>query len=156
MGICAIIYNTDVCPIDIGTTGKIVWGLMRPLLNKGHQLYTDNCSPLSPCTNTYMSVIQGLVEQSTKAEGCYDHKVVFMLSTVHTNTKVTVREHSANSDKEKLVCITDYIKFPGAVNVSDQALQPYMGQRKVLAWYKNVAIQLIHVQHTTLLCCTKK
>ncbi|CAJ0923684.1 unnamed protein product [Ranitomeya imitator] len=72
-----------------------------------------------------------------------DRKDVYMLSTLHADTTVTVRERGATRDKEKPVCVTDYNKHMGGVDLSDQFLQPYLVKRKTRAWYKKVAIYLI-------------
>ncbi|CAJ0950808.1 unnamed protein product, partial [Ranitomeya imitator] len=72
-----------------------------------------------------------------------DRKDVYMLSTLHTDTTVTVRERGATRDKEKPVCVTDYNRHMGGVDLSDQVLQPYLVKRKTRAWYKKVGIYLI-------------
>ncbi|CAJ0930933.1 unnamed protein product [Ranitomeya imitator] len=65
-------------------------------------------------------------------------KDVYMLTTLHADNTVTVRERGATRDKEKPVCATDYNKYMGGIDLSDQVLQPYLVKRKTRAWYKKI------------------
>ncbi|XP_071996640.1 piggyBac transposable element-derived protein 4-like [Engystomops pustulosus] len=165
--------NPPGCPSDIGCSGKIVWDLMRPLLNKGYHLYTNNFytsvplykhlhSAATGACGTIRKIRRGLPQKLLRtglrrgesnslcsenilAIKYNDRKDVFLLSTLHPDTKVTVRERGSTSDKEKPVCVTEYNKHIGAVDLADQALQPYLVQRKSRTWYKKVAIYLMQV-----------
>ncbi|KAM4045335.1 piggyBac transposable element-derived protein 4-like [Anomaloglossus baeobatrachus] len=163
--------NPPNCPKTIGMPGKIVWELMTPFLEKGYHVYTDNSNTSIPLYKSLHAANTGacgtirkkrgipsqLVSRSLeKGASCSlasdnllavkwnDCKDVYMLTSLHKDTTVKVRDRGATKDRQKPLCIKDYNKFMGGVDLSDQVLQPYLVKRKTRAWYKKVAIYLLH------------
>lgn len=63
-----------------------------------------------------------------------------MLSTIHNEEMVQGRGNAAH---QKPKCISDYSKYMGGVDCTDQLLQPYEIARKSLKWYKKLAIHFL-------------
>ncbi|XP_069611178.1 piggyBac transposable element-derived protein 4-like isoform X2 [Ranitomeya imitator] len=161
------------CPPTIGIPGKIVWELMMPFLYQGYHVYTDFYYTSIPLYQSLHAANTGacgtvrenrvgfptqLVSRRLKKGASFslasdqllavkwnDKKDVYMLTTLHADTHVTVRHSGATRDKKKPVCVTDFNKYMGGVDLSDQVLQPYLVKRKTRAWYKKVAIYLIQI-----------
>ena len=72
-----------------------------------------------------------------------DKRDVYVLSTIHKNTFVTIRRRNGQTRKPK--CIQDYNKFMGGVDLNDQMLEPYLSTRRSYQWYKKVSIYLFNL-----------
>ena len=73
-------------------------------------------------------------------------KVVHMLTTMHNRTTVnTGRRTRRDLEIIKPKCVSDYNKYMGGVDLTDQqlGLQSICPMRKTLKWYHKVAIRLI-------------
>ncbi|XP_069819668.1 piggyBac transposable element-derived protein 4-like [Dendropsophus ebraccatus] len=163
--------NPPDCPDTVGVSGKIVWELMVPFLHKGYHLYTDNFYSSVPLYKLLHAANTGacgtvrksrvglppellsrrvergasfaLASENLLAVKWHDRKQVFMITTLHADTSVVVRGRGATTDSTKPACVWEYNRFMGGVDLSDQALQPYLVKRKTRAWYKKVAVYLI-------------
>ncbi|KAM4030257.1 piggyBac transposable element-derived protein 4-like [Anomaloglossus baeobatrachus] len=161
------------CPPALGVSGKIVWDLIHPLLDKGYHLYVDNFytsiplfQSLSARTTAACGTVRrnqrglplSLIEQPLpKGESqaqCSGNMVVvkfknksdsFFLTTIHGpgTTATTVRGTPAQV--YKLDCALEYHKHMGGVNLSDQVLQPYGAMRKAKVWYKKLAVHIVQM-----------
>jgi len=129
--------GVPVMPSDFGSTEKIVWYLMMPLLDKGHRLYVDNCYTSvrlfhtlflhkTPACGTIRSnrkdypkqLVQkkltpgessAMRSQELLAVKFTDKKDVYMLSTIHDAacTTVSVRRRNVQT-MDKPNCILQY------------------------------------------------
>ncbi|XP_068095881.1 piggyBac transposable element-derived protein 4-like [Hyperolius riggenbachi] len=146
------LLQPEGCPAYMGTNGKIVVGLISPLLNKGYHLYLDNFYTSVPlfkflfdaqtvACGTLRANRKGLPEEVVhkklkKGEMCSlrssellvmkykDKRDVLMLTTMHTEAMMSVR--SQRQETEKPQAILDYSKYMGAVDFSDQMLSYYL------------------------------
>ncbi|XP_056388350.1 piggyBac transposable element-derived protein 4-like [Hyla sarda] len=161
------------CPPVLKTTEKIVWDLVHPLLDQGYNIYLDNfytSVPLLRCllakgTNACgtirenhrdlpkIFVRQKLKKGESKAV-CKDNMMlvkyrdkhdVLVLTTIHPDRSTPVQVRGTIDRAPKPVCIQDYNKFMGGVDLSDQVLQPYTALRKTRAWYKKLALHLLQI-----------
>ncbi|XP_053316411.1 piggyBac transposable element-derived protein 4-like [Spea bombifrons] len=161
------------CPDHLGTSAKIVWDLIFPLMNKGYHLYVDNfytsvplfkllyCFDTVACgsikknrlgfpqrlvrTRLGKGETSALRQEELLALKFKDRKEVCMLSTIHDERTVEVSVRGRAGVTRKPVCIRAYNKHMGGVDLSDQLLQPYLIMRKTKAWYKKVAIYLMQI-----------
>ncbi|XP_063302359.1 piggyBac transposable element-derived protein 4-like [Pelobates fuscus] len=161
------------CPDFIGTSGKIVWDLINPLLNKGYHLFIDNyynsipllrmlyCFETVACgtiRKTRVGFPKALAQKKLKrgetAALCQDEllalkfkdkKEVFMLTSMHTEHTRRVAVRGRQEIRRVPVCIRQYNKHMGGVDLSDQLLQPYLILRKTRAWYKKLGIYLMQM-----------
>uniref|UniRef100_A0A8C5PK49 PiggyBac transposable element-derived protein domain-containing protein n=1 Tax=Leptobrachium leishanense TaxID=445787 RepID=A0A8C5PK49_9ANUR len=172
------------CPEHMGTSGKIVWDLLFPLMNKGYHLYVDNfytsvplfkllyCFDTAACgtvrknrvgfpaqlvrTRLKRGETSALRQEELLAVKYRDKKDVYLLSTIHTERSVEVSVRGRAERIRKPVCIKDYNRHMGGVDLADQLLQPYQIMRKSRAWYKKVAIYLMQIAtHNAFLLCKK-
>ena len=146
--------------------------LMRPLLNKGHWLFTDRyyTSPAlyvellknhTIATGTCMPNRRGLPTEYLKAKlkagetlACKsdallalkwkDKRDVVMLSSGHDSSscQVTVRSRYGRSSKSKPVVINDYNSHMAGVDRSDQLMSYYPFGRKSFKWWKKLFFHL--------------
>ncbi|KAM9296217.1 piggyBac transposable element-derived protein 4-like [Gastrophryne carolinensis] len=161
------------CPLNLTISGKIVWELMTPLLGRGYHLYVDNfysSIPLfralysldTPACGTINLNRKGLPRSMLQkklnrgesyalrsnellAVKYMDKKNVIMLTTIHDESVMTVRQRGPRPPYQKPRCIKDYNKFKGGVDKTDQILTYYNAARKSRAWYKKVAIHLVQL-----------
>ena len=70
---------------------------------------------------------------------------VCMLSTLHDESSQAVRRRNNNQPARKPKVIVDYNKNMGAVDRSDQLIQPYDATRKTWKWYRKLATHLLQV-----------
>ncbi|XP_040289776.1 piggyBac transposable element-derived protein 4-like [Bufo bufo] len=145
--------NPQGCPAGLGTNAKVVWELMGPLLQKGYKLFIDNYYTSIPLFQSLQEANTGACgtfrrnrrgfPQSLLAKKLQrgqsdalrsgnllalrykDRKYVLMLSTIHTEATVPVRERGSTTDKQKPTCILEYNKYMGGTDLSDQVLKPY-------------------------------
>uniref|UniRef100_A0A8C5Q9F6 PiggyBac transposable element-derived protein domain-containing protein n=1 Tax=Leptobrachium leishanense TaxID=445787 RepID=A0A8C5Q9F6_9ANUR len=171
------------CPEHMRTSGKIVWDLLFPLMNKGYHLYVDNfytSVPLFKLLYCFDTVTCGTVRknrigfpaqlartQLKRGETSalsqeellavkYRDKDVYLLSTINSERSVEVSVCGRAERIRKPVCIKAYNRYMGGVDLADQLLQPYQIMRKSRAWYKKVAIYLMQIAtHNAFLLCKK-
>ncbi|XP_044133452.1 piggyBac transposable element-derived protein 4-like [Bufo gargarizans] len=165
--------NPQGCPAGLGANGKVVWELMGPLLQKGYKLFIDNYYTSIPLFQSLQEANTGACgtfrrnrrgfPQSLLAKKLQrgqsdalrsgnllalrykDRKDVLMLSTIHTEATVPVRERGSTTDKQKPTCILEYNKYMGGTDLSDQVLKPYEVMRKSYVWYKKLSIYLLQM-----------
>lgn len=161
------------CPPMLKITGKIVWDLIYPLLDKGYHLYSDNfytSIPLYKCLFARSTVACGTIRRNQRdlpksfigqsvRKGdsravCHenlllikykDKREVHVLSSIHPDRSNPVPVHGATGQTTKPVAILDYNKHMGGVDMSDQVLQPYHALRKSRAWYKKLVLHLTQI-----------
>ncbi|XP_053545623.1 piggyBac transposable element-derived protein 4-like [Bombina bombina] len=161
------------CPDFLGTSAKIVWELLIPLLGKGYHLYLDNFYTSVPlfrilyCLDTVAcgtirknrkgfpkelsdkrltrGATSALRQEELLAVKFRDKKDVLMITTIHDESTIPVTVRGKAEMLRKPVCIKAYNKHMGGVDLSDQLLQPYLAIRKTRAWYKKVAIYMMHI-----------
>ncbi|KAM9311500.1 piggyBac transposable element-derived protein 4-like [Gastrophryne carolinensis] len=161
------------CPVDLHTSGKIVWELITPLLGKGYHLYMDNYYTSVPLFRALYSLDtpacgtvnrnqkglpRALLDKKLKRGRSYalrskellavkfmDKKNVFMLTTIHDESVTDSGQRGTQTPAQKPRCIRDYNKFMGGVDKTDQILTFYNAIRKSRAWYKKVAIHLVQL-----------
>uniref|UniRef100_A0A8C5R0Q0 PiggyBac transposable element-derived protein domain-containing protein n=1 Tax=Leptobrachium leishanense TaxID=445787 RepID=A0A8C5R0Q0_9ANUR len=177
-------FDPPGCPEHMGTSGKIVWDLLFPLMNKGYHLYVDNfyasvplfkllyCFDTAACgtvrknrvgfpaqlvrTRLKSGETSALRQEELLAVKYRDKKDVYLLSTIHTERSVEVSVRGRAERIRKPVCIKAYNRHMGGVDLADQLLQPYQIMRKSRAWYKKVAIYLMQIAtHNAFLLCKK-
>ncbi|KAM4045341.1 piggyBac transposable element-derived protein 4-like [Anomaloglossus baeobatrachus] len=165
--------NPQGCPTYLGTSGKIVWELISPFLQKGYNLYVDNYYSSIPlfkslveCNIGACGTIrknrqgfpQSLVNEKFQkgqsravrsgkllALKYRDKKDIYILSSIHTDATTAVEELRSTTPKLKPVSIIEYSKYMGGVDLADQVLQPYQVSRKSYTWYKKLVIHLFQV-----------
>ncbi|XP_040177296.1 piggyBac transposable element-derived protein 4-like [Rana temporaria] len=159
------------CPEYIGSSGKVVWDLIHPLLEKGYHLYVDNfytSLPLfhnlhrrkTPACGTVRKNRKGfpqkllnvklrkgdaasLRNEETLAVKWRGSREVYMLSTIHNDTCVEISRR--NGPIQKPTCVHEYNLFMGGVDFNDQMLQPFLATRRSRHWYKKVSIYLFNL-----------
>ena len=166
--------GVPVMPSDFGSTEKIVWYLMMPLLDKGHRLYVDNfytsvqlfhmlflhktpaCGTIRSNRKDYPKQLvqkkltpgesSAMRSQELLAVKFTDKKDVYMLSTIHDAacTTVSVRRRNVQT-MDKPNCILQYSANMGGVDKCDQLIEPYDVTRKCMIRYKKLSIHLIHL-----------
>ena len=159
----------------LSTTDNIVWSLMQPLLNLGYHLYVDNYYTSLPLFQSLLDVDtyacgtvrcnrRGLPKQLLEkkqqiGETLFlrngsllvlkftDKNDVYMLTSIHDHTvqAVTVRRRRSTTTLCKPTCVLDYNKLMGAVDLSDQLIQPYDASRKSMVWYKKLVVHLFQL-----------
>ncbi|CAJ0946553.1 unnamed protein product [Ranitomeya imitator] len=161
------------CPPALGVSGKIVWDLVHPLLDKGYHLYVDNFYTSIPLFQSLsaratvacgtvrrnqrglpLSLIEQVLPKGESRAQCSgnmlvvkfkDKRDVFFLTTIHGpgTTATTVRGTTAQVHKPD--CALGYNKHMGGVDLSDQVLQPYSAMRKTKVWYKKLAVHIVQM-----------
>ena len=154
----------------LSVSERVVVDLMEPLLEKGYHLYIDNWySSITLFKYLYEHHTQACgtvrinrrgfpepVKQAKLRRGevsAYrssellalkfkDKRDVTMLSTIHNEEMVQGRRNAA---QQKPKCISDYNKYMGGVDRTDQLLQPYEIARKSLKWYKKLALHFLQL-----------
>lgn len=166
--------NPPECPPFLGISAKIVWDLIYPLLGKGYHLYLDNYYTGINLLKALMSrntVACGTVRKNHKGlckmllgqrlkvgesravhsehllcVKYKDRRDVLMLSTIHDAQSSLVPAHGSRPTQvPKPVCLQDYNKYMGGVDLSDQVLQPYNAMRKTRVWYKKISVHLTQI-----------
>ncbi|KAG8224460.1 hypothetical protein J437_LFUL003183 [Ladona fulva] len=150
----------------------VVMKLVEPLLGKGYTLWMDNFynSPSLACLlKNHSTDCVGTLKLSRKdvpkvlkekklKKGettarhagpvsiikWHDKKVVTMISTYHKEDKKLVI--SRGRQTEKPVCVLDYNKYMGVIDLEDQMLQPYSLDRKCMQkWYIKLFRRLLNI-----------
>lgn len=156
----------------MGTSGKIVWQLIQPLLGKGYHLYVDNFYTSLPLfRHLYLKqtvacgtartnrkgfpqiLVTKKLKQGEMASMRTDEVLavkwrdkkrdVYILSTIHNDTLVELQRRKGPIQKPK--CIHEYNLYMGGVDMNDQMMQPYLATRRSLFWYKKVAVYLMQL-----------
>ncbi|CAJ0940272.1 unnamed protein product [Ranitomeya imitator] len=150
--------NPPECPPILGVSGKIVWELQHPLLDKGYHLYIDNfytSIPLFKALSARGTAACGTVRKNQrglpkpligqmlrKGESrakCSDNMLVvkykdkrdvLILTTIHRDNSTLVTVRGTTTQVPEPDCILDYNRYMGGVDLSDQVLQPYSAMRK--------------------------
>ena len=155
--------NLPAAAATLGRSGKEVFHLMLPLLNKGYRLFVDNwyasadlfdllhqhktscCGTLRanrtpPCLRQ-IKVAKGDTESRSSAnllcQKFVDKRDVYMLTTCH--------QAGPNGGGVKPPSIREYNLKMGAVDRHDQMIQPYDATRKSLKWYKKLCVRFIQI-----------
>ncbi|XP_071972612.1 piggyBac transposable element-derived protein 4-like [Engystomops pustulosus] len=165
--------NPPECPPNLNVSGRIVWDLIHPLLDKGYHLFVDNFYTSVPLfralfqkntvacgtiRRTQKGLPKALVNFKLKAGECKalcndhlllvkyrDKKDVHVLTTIYANESSPVPVRGRNATTSKPLCIQQYNKNMGGVDLADQMLQPYSAVRKSKVWYKKLAINLVQM-----------
>lgn len=74
-----------------------------------------------------------------------DKREVTMISTVHSNSSVSIQRYGDVQPVLKPVCIRDYNEYMGGVDKSDQLMSYYPFLRKSLKWYKKLFFRLFYL-----------
>lgn len=156
---------------DLGISGSVVTTLMRPYLEKGHSLFTDNWYT-SPSLSTYLLMhktnscgtvrsnrkhmpdLSGKLERGKTSSKCSDNllavkwcdrREVTMLTTMHRDEIVQLnkKDLKTNEFKKKPECVVDYNNNMGAVDRSDMMLSSTECVRKTLKWYKKLFFHIV-------------
>lgn len=146
---------------DLAYGEKTILQLIKPLLNKGYILTMDNYFSGLPLFNklfdNYTEAIgtlrsnrkgipQEMVEKKLKAGESFhlysqkymlvkykDKKDIYLISTIHTDRKMTVKSKGKFVDKPEVVVM--YNKTMGGVDLSDSKLTSYNTTRKRMKKY---------------------
>ncbi|XP_071996111.1 protein lin-9 homolog isoform X2 [Engystomops pustulosus] len=157
------------CPPTLGTSGRVVWDLVHPLLDQGYHLYLDHLYtsvPLFKCLSSKNTAACGAVRKDhrslpksllgqivKKGESralCSDNVLcvryrdksdVLMLTTIHGNHCAPKLEGSTETPRP--VCIEEYNKYIRGAGLSDQVLRPYSAMRHLRGWHKKLAIHIV-------------
>ncbi|CAF1671042.1 unnamed protein product, partial [Adineta ricciae] len=147
-----IIYtgaDTEIERIDdLGVSGSIVMTLLKPYLQKGHVLYTDNwyTSPKLFLELYYQGTgAVGTVKKKRKTLKWMDKREVYMLSTVHDSQMITIDrlDHKTGSKIMKPICVQDYNENMGAIDLVDMQSSFTECIRKMLKWYKKFFFHIV-------------
>ncbi|XP_056419226.1 piggyBac transposable element-derived protein 4-like [Hyla sarda] len=161
------------CPPSLSVSGKIVWDMVYPLLDKGYHLYMDNfysSLPLFQCLAARATVACGTIRKNQRGlpkthiaqplpRGesralCSnnilllkykDKRDVLILTSIHGSGSTTVPVRGTSSTVSKPDCILDYNKNMGGVDLSDQVLKPYSAMRKTKVWYKKLVVHIVQM-----------
>ncbi|XP_069814605.1 piggyBac transposable element-derived protein 4-like [Dendropsophus ebraccatus] len=161
------------CPPNLKISGKIVWDLIYPILGKGYHLYIDNfynSVPLLTTLSTQSTLACGTIRRNKKglprallgqnlrkgesSAMCKDNlmflkfkdkREVLFLSTIHDSSCRPAAVRGSSTPMNKPVCILDYNRFMGGVDLSDQVIKPYSAMRKSKTWYKKLAVHLTQI-----------
>ncbi|XP_026673061.1 piggyBac transposable element-derived protein 4 [Ceratina calcarata] len=167
--------NTDIVhnSTTIGKSADIVMTLLRPYLEKGHTLITDNwyTSPhLYTVLHKHKTNAFGTVRKNRKdmplidgklTKGQFDYrctnnllalkwrdrKDVWMLSSAHEPKMIESgrRNYLTGSPKLKPECVVDYNMKMGSVDCVDVVLSTINSCRKCLKWYKKYFFHLVDI-----------
>ena len=167
----------------LSKTETIVVHLMKPLLDNGYQLYTDNYyTSVNLCSylDAHMTGCCGTVRANRVPAAAKNHRLdkggsvgfrkdnllcikfkdkrdVFMLSNMHTEETSRQRvcgRHEVFVDRPVAIC--DYDRLMGGVDKVDQLIAPYDATRKTVKWYKKLAVHLLQVAMVNAFILYKK
>ncbi|XP_008184865.1 piggyBac transposable element-derived protein 4-like [Acyrthosiphon pisum] len=167
----ATVYKDPLEDI-LGKSGVIVKDLMKPYLNKGYSLFTDNfyTSPQLSMylhkrkTNTcgtvrknrkLMPSIEGKLKLGEREARCTDkllaihwkdRRDVYMLTSMNTNEMVDTKNIDRKTGKKYLkpqYCVVSYNKNMGAIDKTDMLLSSTECVRRTLKWYKKLFFHII-------------
>lgn len=166
----ATVYKDPLEDI-LGRSGVIVKDLMKPYLNKGYSLFTDNfyTSPQLSMylhkrkTNTcgtvrknrkLMPTIEGKLKLGEREARCTDkllaihwkdRRDVYMLTSMNTNEMVDTKKIDRKTGKKYLKpkCVVSYNKNMGAIDKTDMLLSSTECVRRTLKWYKKLFFHII-------------
>lgn len=156
---------------DLGLSGSVVATLMKPYLNKGHSLYTDNWYT-SPNLSTYLHEqktnscgtvrvnrkgMPNLTQKLNKGETVSmasnhllavkwkDRRDVVMLTNMHEDHMVTLDKVDFKSKEpiKKPAPVVDYNANMGAIDRSDMMLSSTECARKTIKWYKKLFFHMV-------------
>ncbi|XP_025196239.1 piggyBac transposable element-derived protein 4-like [Melanaphis sacchari] len=155
----------------LGKSGVIVKDLMKPYLNKGYSLFTDNfyTSPQLSMylhkrkTNTcgtvrknrkLMPIIEGKLKLGERETRCTDKLLaiywkdccdVYMLTFMNTNEMVDTKKIDRKTGKKYLKpqSVVSYNKNMGAIDKIDMLLSYTKCVRCTLKWYKKLFFHVI-------------
>jgi hypothetical protein len=158
---------------DLGVAGSVVMMLMRPYLQKGHNLFMDNwyTSPalfevlhenLTGACGTVRKNRTGMpnfIDELTRGEIEYQHtdvllalkwfdkREVTMLSTIHEPKMVyTGKTHyETNEPIQKPASVQEYNQNRGIVDKFDMQISAVECVRKTIKWYKKLFFHLLDV-----------
>ncbi len=161
----------DVAPPDVGTSGAVVCTLMKPYLNQGRILYTDNWYT-SPALSIHLDSVNtgscGTVRRNRKhlptlpatrepgskiykqANGILllswvDNKEVNLISTVHepVDRPARRRQRGTGITLEKPQVVNDYNINMRLVDKKDQVVASAECARKTMRWYKKFFFHIL-------------
>ena len=152
---------------EFGSTYDVVMRLVEPYLNRGHHLYCDNYytaptlfshlyqhnTPACGTLRVNRKHVPNAFKESKPAKGKQfvisnepltlvkynDKRFVSLCTTIHNGDMIVAGKHE---QKPKPICITDYNKFMGCVDRSDQMLSYMCMRRRTVKWYKKVMLHL--------------
>ncbi|KAK9680279.1 Transposase IS4 [Popillia japonica] len=175
-----IIYTgaiTDLEEVDksLGISGAIVYTLMKPCLEKDHNIFPDNwyTSPtLAKYLHEHKTNLCGTVRNNRKgmpklekklkqgevitqhtdkimALKWRDRRDVYMLTTLHTNKIVdTGKKNRQGEAIKKPECVKCYNQNMGSVDKIDMLLSSVECIRKTIKWYKKIFFHLLDLAVT--------
>ena len=150
---------------------QMVVFLIAPLLDKGYHVYTDNwytslrlylylrekqtlaCGTIRsnrgiPTQLTDQEVGRTgdscalLGDDKIVATKYHSTKIVYLLSTIHGHSELTVHNRRQNGTIKRPKVTAQYNNNMGGVNKQDQLIQPYDCTRKSMKWTKNYSFIL--------------
>jgi hypothetical protein len=156
---------------NVGKSGDVVMSLIKPYLDKGHTLITDNwySSPnLFDLLHKMKTNAFGTVRKNRKdmpimdeklEKGLFDYKNtdnllalrwrdkkdVYMLTSAHEPKMIvtTKTNYATGLNKSKPACVVDYNLNMGSVDMVDMVLSAINSCRKSLKWYKKYFFHLL-------------
>ncbi|KAL2098758.1 hypothetical protein ACEWY4_005238 [Coilia grayii] len=170
-----VIYTgstTDIVNIDgLGVSGSVVVNMLKPYLEKGHALFTDNwySSPTlflylmkhrTGACGTVRAKRKGMPEFRKKmkkdevemkcagpllAVKWHDKRDVHVLSTISSASMADSGKVDFNTGEHKMKpsCVLDYNKNMGAVDRFDMRNSFVECTRKTMKWYKKIFFHLV-------------
>ena len=160
--------QNDVPVAELLSSEKIVMWLVKPLLDQGYSVYTDNFYTSTKLANLLLSkkthltgtvranrIPERLKNQSVPKGEIYtisnedhenilytkfhDKKDIHLLTTEHPN------ELEKAKDTIKPATVLAYNKWMGGVDMVDKLIEPYDATRKTIKWYRKVAVHMMQV-----------
>ncbi|XP_056424470.1 protein lin-9 homolog isoform X2 [Hyla sarda] len=160
------------CPSSLGSSGKVVWDLVHPLLGQGYHLYLDKVFtsvPLFKCLMSRNTVACGTIRKNQrsfprpllgqtlrKGESralssdhllyvrYKDKRDVHVLTTIHREGSA-VPPQGTTLETPTPDCVLDFKKHMGGFDFSEQVLEPYSDMRSLRVWYKKLAVYVVHM-----------
>lgn len=166
-------YIPEENVMGLGASGNVVITLMKPYLNKGHSLFTDNfySSPIlsnflfEHKTNSCGTVranrrhMPNLDAKLKKGDIVWrtsdnllvlkwkDRRDVTMITTMHDNIIITLDkiDRTTKENYKKPLCIVKYNENMGAIDRSDMMMSSIDSMRKSIKWYKKLFIHTLDI-----------
>ncbi|KAJ8953501.1 hypothetical protein NQ318_023623 [Aromia moschata] len=169
-----IVYiGQDTYKMMDNVTGLGLAGCVKPYLNKGHSLFTDNFYS-SPSLSMYLfdhktnscgtvranrRHMPNLSEKLKKGDISWrscnnllvfkwkDRRDVTMITTMHENKFITLDKIDRLTDEnvKKPLCVLEYNEKMGAVDRSDMMISSIDCMRKSVKWYKKLYFHTIDI-----------
>ena len=189
--LCASTGKDDSLTEELDMTASVVLKLVEPICGRGHHLYTDNlytshglyeqlrsrefgaCGTLRLNRRGVPPEAKGtlkkgeqwivLLNETMNVVQWHDKRLVSLLSTLHSDTQVSVEQKSRRAEGgrevvEKPEAIVEYNKYIGGVDHGDQLLSYHRFPYGTVKWWRTAFFYLfdVVVVNSYIMYCHKK